>query len=213
MTDARTETRGRLGVRWGRATSMSLLGIGCTALLAVQSVSSSVFGPGGATLVVQGQKAEFSTAKLSTSNVGFGMIPIRLRPSGASTDGTADVNKYVLRMGFAAGALDGFCFSQTETIAGLPFTIRVISGSNDLNVTDVGGKNVQFDVTTASSSAAPNTSGNGIALRGNVSPGGFQPVDHHVEGQRRCRCREPARRTGELCRRQWPAVRCRFRCR
>jgi hypothetical protein len=38
-------------------------------------------------------------------------------------------------------------------------------------MSDIRGKNVQFDVTHVTSTNAPNTSGNGIALRGNVALG------------------------------------------
>ena len=115
---------------------------------------------------MQGEKSEFSTAKLSTTNVGIGMVPITL----TRADGTT-TSKQVLRMGFANGTLDGFCFSQTQSFAGLPFTVRVTSRGNDLNVADVSGRNVQFDITSATSAGSPNTSGNGILLRGNVELG------------------------------------------
>ena len=151
----------RPGVRWGRASLPLLAGLAVLAWFAYQAAWGSVMGLGGLNLVTQGQKSEFSTARLSTTNVGFGMTPIK---AGTST-------KYVLRMGFAAGTLDGFCLSQTESILGADFTVRLTSRDGAINVADVAGRNVQFDVTSVSSTNTPNASGDGIALRGNVSLG------------------------------------------
>ncbi|MFT4287173.1 DUF6230 family protein [Nocardioides sp.] len=155
----------RLGVRWRRALAINVIGLGMLTWLATQLWTGTVFGL-GAGLVVQGQKSQFNTAKLSTTNVGFGIMPIKVSDgAGGSTD------KYVLRMGFAGGTLDGFCISQTQSLLGVPFTIRITSRDNALNVADVTGKNVQFDVTEVSSTNTPNTSGDGIQLRGNVGLG------------------------------------------
>jgi hypothetical protein len=136
-------------------------GLAVLGWLAYESLVGSVMGLGGLNLVLQGQKSQFSTAKLSTTNVGFGITPIK---AGTST-------KYVLRMGFADGTLDGFCLSQTQRILGADFTIRLTSRDGGLNVADVAGRNVQFDVTSVTSTNTPNTSGDGIVLRGNVALG------------------------------------------
>jgi hypothetical protein len=149
------------GVRWGRAALPLLVGLATLAWFAYEAVCGSVMGLGGPNLVMQGRSAEFSTARLSTTNVGFGIVPIK---AGSST-------RYVLRMAFASGSLDGFCLSQTQSILGADFTIRVTSRDGAVDVADLTGRNIQFDVTSLTSTNAPNPSGDGIALRGNVSLG------------------------------------------
>lgn len=153
------------GVRWRRATALNLVGLALLGCIATLMSSGTTWGLGGPNLVLQGKKSEFSTAKLSTTNVGFGIVPIQVQT------GTGKETRYVLRMGFAAGSLDGFCLSQTERILGTDWTVRVTSHDDVLDVADVSGKNVQFDITSATSTSTPNTSGNGIALRGNVALG------------------------------------------
>jgi len=157
----------RTGTRW--RTSLTLQAIGVAALLGLgsQMWAGRVMGLGGLGLVVQDQKAQFNTARLHTTNVGFGIVPITSR----STSG--DATKYALRMGFANGALDGFCLSQSKDFGGVlgTWTIRLTSRDTVTNSYDVAGQNVQFDVTSASSAGTPNTSGNGITLAGNVALG------------------------------------------
>lgn len=155
----------RSGVRWRRAAALNLVGLFLLGGIATLMSSGTTWGLGGPTLVLQGKKSEFSTAKLSTTDVGFGIVPIQVQT------GTGQETRYVLRMGFAAGSLDGFCLSQTEQILGMDWTVRVTSHDDAVNVADVSGKNVQFDVTSATSTSSPNTSGNGIVLRGNVALG------------------------------------------
>ncbi|UER54664.1 hypothetical protein HJG43_09055 [Kineosporiaceae bacterium SCSIO 59966] len=155
----------RYGVRWRRATVMNLVGLLLLSWIATLLSSGTTRGLGGPDLVLQGKKSHFSTAKLSTTDVGFGLVPIQVET------GTGTQTRYVLRMGFAAGSLDGFCLSQTEQFLGTDWTIRVTSRDGQLNVADVSGSKVQFDVTSVTSTDAPNTSGNGISLRGNVAFG------------------------------------------
>lgn len=153
------------GVRWRRATALSLVGLALLGGLATLMSSGTTWALGGPNLVLQGQKSEFSTARLSTTNVGFGIVPIQVQT------GTGEETRYVLRMGFADGSLDGFCLSQTEQVLGIDWTVRVTSRDDAINVADVSGKNVQFDITSVTSTNTPNTSGNGITLRGNVALG------------------------------------------
>ncbi|KQY57049.1 MULTISPECIES: DUF6230 family protein [unclassified Nocardioides] len=155
----------RMGVRWRRAAGMNLVGMGLLAYMVSQLWTGTVMGL-GAGLVFSGKQSQFSSAKLSTTNVGIGVVPVQLRDAASQT-----ASKYALRMGFAGGTLDGFCVSQTESILGQDWTIRLTARDNQLNVNDVSGKNVQFDVSNVTSSSAPNTSGNGIVLRGNVALG------------------------------------------
>lgn len=159
-----TGTASRTGTRWRRVAVMNLCAFSVLGWMVSQLWTGTVMGL-GAGLVIQGQKSQFSSARLSTTNVAFGVMPITLR------SGSGDSTRYVLRMGFANGTLDGFCVSQTESFLGVDYTIRITSGGNDINVTDVSGKNVQLDATTVTSTNLPNTNGNGVALRGNVELG------------------------------------------
>jgi hypothetical protein len=154
-------------VRWRRSIAIQFVGLLAIGALGTQMAGNRIMGLGGLNLVVQGQKAQFNTAKLSTTNVGFGIVPLQARTP------TGDATKYALRMGFANGSLDGFCLSQSKDFGGIlgTWTIRLTSRDNTLNSFDVTGHNVQFDVTQASSAASPNTSGNGIKLSGNVALG------------------------------------------
>ncbi len=159
-----TDAVARMGTRWRRVAVMNVGAFAVLGWMVSQLWTGTVMGL-GAGLVVQGEKSQFSSAKLSTTNVGLGVVPITLR------SGSGDSTKYVLRMGFANGTLDGFCVSQTESFLGVDYTIRITAGGNDINVTDVSGKNVQLDATAVTSTNLPNTNGNGVLLRGNVELG------------------------------------------
>lgn len=162
---------GRHGVRWRRWLAIEGAGVAMLAVLGSQMWSGRVMGLGGTSLVVEGQAAQFSTSRLSTTNVGFAMVPISVGSASGSTS-----KKYVLRMGFANGSLDGFCLSQSKDFGVLgTWTIRITAKDGTFNAaaanSDVVGSNVQFDVTGATSAGTPNPAGNGITLSGNVQLG------------------------------------------
>ncbi|MGK2876083.1 MAG: DUF6230 family protein, partial [Nocardioides sp.] len=108
---------------------------------------------------------QFNTAQLSTTDVAFAMTPLTLR---SGTSGTS--TQYALRFGFAQGMLDGFCISQSKSILGLDYTIRITARNGSTGSFDVTGNKLQFDVTTVSSTSSP-ANGNGIQLKGDVQLG------------------------------------------
>lgn len=158
-----TETT-RCGTRWRRAALINLAGVIILAWFISQMWTGRVLGLGGG-LVIQGQKAQFNSAQLNATDVAFAIVPIQLR---SGTSGTTNQN--VLRFGLAAGKLDGFCISQSKSFLGVDYTLRLTSRNGALGSFDVVGKNLQFDVTTTTSTTSP-ASGDGIQLKGNVALG------------------------------------------
>ncbi len=156
---------GRYGARWKRMLAVNLFGVAILAWFTTQMLTGRVFGL-GAGLVVQSGAAQFSTAQLNTTNVAFAVVPISKR---SGTSGTSE--QYILRFGFAQGKLDGFCLSQTKSILGSDYTIRLTARDGATGSFDLIGKNVQFDVTSATSTSSP-AAGNGIQLKGDVALGG-----------------------------------------
>lgn len=151
----------RRGVRWRRAALINAIGVGLIVWFASQMWMGRVAGL-GSNLVIQTNKAQFNTAQINAADVAFAMTPIQVR-TGASGTST----KYVLRFGFGSGKLDGFCLSQSKSILGIDYTLRISARDGSTGSFDVTGKNVQFDVTSVNSSSSP-AAGSGILLKGDV---------------------------------------------
>lgn len=149
----------RYGTRWGRTTFAILLGFGVMASVVV-GIRTRVLA---SNFVVQNATAEFSTSGLDATNAGFGMTKT------TRSDGTT---VYVLRGGFANGTLDGLCFSQKQTILGLPYTLTISAGNNTLGGTyELSAKNVTLDITQVRGTSQSGSAGNGINLDGKVQLG------------------------------------------
>lgn len=129
-----------MGTRWGRTAPVAALALAFVAGVLLMMRAEVIAAPG---IVYQGGVAKFSSGRVTGQDVGFAMSNMSRR----NADGTTSTVK-VLSAGFATGTLDGFCLSQTQSIA--PFgsiVIKVTAGDGNAATREVSATNVQLDVT------------------------------------------------------------------
>lgn len=130
----------RYGTRWKRTGPAAAAGLALVAGVLGMMRIGVLAAPG---VTYQGAAAKFSTGRVAGQDVGLGISTMTRK----SADGSTSQVK-VLSAGFATGTLDGFCLSQTQSIA--PFgtvVIRVTAGDGDATTREINAVNVQFDLT------------------------------------------------------------------
>ncbi len=142
MTAGAVDTAGAAsyGTRWRRTGPAAGLGLALVLGVVWMMKVGVLAAPG---VVYQGKPAKFSSGRVTGQDVGFGMSTMTRK----NADGTTS-QVHVLSAGFATGTLDGFCLSQTQSIA--PFgtvVIRVTAGDGNATTREINAVNVQFDIT------------------------------------------------------------------
>lgn len=148
------------GTRWGRS---SVLGV--AALLVIAGILVAVQKRVVAlNIVVQSGTSQLATSGIDGSDVGFGVIPITRSTGSGGTD-----TRNVLRGGFANGKMDGLCLSQTQSILGAPYTLKITAGDGVLGTYEIAGTNALFDIVSIRGTGSSN--GNGINMDGRAQFG------------------------------------------
>lgn len=113
-------------------------------------------------LVFQNAAATFSSSALNGADVGLGMATMT-KQNGATIN--------VLRAGFAHVTLDGLCVSKTESVAGIPVTIRLTAGDSVLGTNELTAANATFDITSMTGTQQAGQPASGLQLDGRAQLG------------------------------------------
>jgi hypothetical protein len=148
------------GTRWGRSSVLAL-----AALLVIAGVLLAVRQHVVAlNIVFQSSTSQLATSGIDGSDVGFGVVPMTRSNGSGGTD-----TRNVFRGGFANGKLDGLCLSQTQSILGASYTLKITAGDGVLGTYEIAGTNALFDIVSIRGTGASN--GNGINMDGRAQFG------------------------------------------
>ena len=153
MSALGVEAAPRYGTRWRRTGALFGFGFVTIAVL-VGLVRTSVIA---SSIVVQNGSASFATSSIIGQDVGLGVVPMT-KKNGTTAS--------VLRAGFAAVSLNGFCLSKTDSVAGLTYTITITAGDDNLATNEITANKAVLDLTSLRTTGQAGQTGNGAVLQG-----------------------------------------------